>query len=72
MGSATHESATFRNVTRSPIKAIADAGILGVTSYLGAVERHARLYGREAGSVQGERLQAVAAIFDLTPNLTSG
>jgi hypothetical protein len=46
-----------------PIEAVANAAVLGTASYLGAVERHAFLYGRDAAAVGLERVTTIGAIF---------
>ncbi len=46
-----------------PLGAVANAAMLGTMSYLGAVERHALIYGRDAAAVGTERITTVRAIL---------
>jgi hypothetical protein len=46
-----------------PVNAVANIAVLGTASYLGAVERHAQLFGRDAEAVAEERIRIVQAIL---------
>jgi hypothetical protein len=46
-----------------PLTALMNVGALSVSSYLGVIQRHAVLYGRDATSVERQRLAAVGTIL---------
>jgi len=50
-------------IAKLPLGAVANAAMLGTMSYLGAVERHALVYGRDAEAVGRERIRTVRAIL---------
>ena len=46
-----------------PLAAVVNAAVLGTSSYLGVVARHAYLYGRDWEAVDRMRFQTVGSIF---------
>lgn len=46
-----------------PIEAVANAAVLGIGSYMWAVEHHARLYGRDSETVGRKRIETVGRIL---------
>jgi len=50
-----------------PVTALMNVGALSVSSYLGVIQRHAVLYGRDAAAVERQRLTAVGMILRALP-----
>lgn len=48
-----------------PLTALVNIGALSVSAYLGVIQRHAMLYGRDAAAVERQRLTAVGTILRL-------
>lgn len=48
-----------------PMTAIANGAVLSIAGYLGAIERHAMLYGRDCEQLEAERLSAITRITAL-------
>ena len=66
---ADTQTGLLKLAPRLPVIAVVNIGVLAVTAYLGAIERHATLYGRDSEQLHGMRMTAVAELFDLIRNL---
>jgi len=62
---ADAQTGLLKLAPRLPVMAVVNIAVLAITAYLGTIERHAALYGRDSEQLHGKRLMAVAELFDL-------